>query len=132
LTLPDRSGILLAHLSAYIYYHARVCTDDHKQFANLPKYAAKVLVELRADKMKQVIPLIVKLAAQCLDRHFKLNSLLLRATETDQIVPFYFVGERRHNCDYEDESGRAWIIEDLSDKHSQSRKPVKQPLEESL
>jgi len=106
-------------MSGHIYYQARVCTGDHKRFGNLPKYAAKVVVELPARKMERVIPLIVKLAANCFERHFQLNSFVRRVTETDQIVVIFPPKERDGNSLYEDADGRAWIVQDLSEKHSQ-------------
>jgi len=108
-------------MSGHLYYQARVCTGDHKRFGNLPKYAAKVVVELPDKGMERVIPLIVKLAANCFEQHFQLNSFVRRATETDQIVAIFPPKERNGKCDYQDEDGRVWIIQDLSDKHSQRR-----------
>lgn len=111
-------------MAGYTYYQAKVCTSDHKRFANLPRHAAKILIELPASKVGQVIPIIIKLASGCFERRFKLNSLILRTTEVDQIVPVFPPRERNCDCDYENETGRSWILEDLSDKLSQSRKPV--------
>jgi hypothetical protein len=105
-------------MSGHRYYQARVCTGDHRRFGNLPKYAAKVVVELPAREMERVIPVIVKIAANCFERHFQLNSFVRRATETDQIIAIFPPDERTGKCDYQDEDGRAWIVQDLSEKHA--------------
>ena len=114
-------------MNGYIYYHARVCTGDHKRFANLPRYAAKVLVELSSDKKGQATSLVVKLAGNCLEHRFKLSSFVRRATETDLIFLALPPKEPTTSCDYQDENGRVWIVQDLSDKHSRRQESAKPP-----
>jgi hypothetical protein len=96
------------------FFHARVCTADHRQFANLPRYAAKVLVEIPAHKFDQTTPIVLALASKCVEQRFHFNSVVRRTTEVDQIVPFGTGEERNEPCDYQDENGRAWIIRVLS------------------
>lgn len=117
-------------MNGHIYYHARVCTGDHKRFANLPRYAANVLVELPSDKRGQATSLVVKLAGKCLEQRFNLSAFIRRVTETDLIFLALPPKEPTTNCDYQDENGRVWIVQDLSDRFSKGRNGVKQPSQE--
>jgi hypothetical protein len=104
-------------MNGHIYYHARVCTGDHKRFANLPHYAVKVLVEVPSSKREQATSIVVKLAGTCLERRFALNTFIRRVTETDLIFLALPPKEPTRECDYQDENGRVWIIGDLTDSH---------------
>lgn len=105
-------------MNGHIYYHARVCTGDHKRYANLPRYAANVLVELPSDKRGQATSLVVKLAGNCLEHRFKLSSVVKRATETDLIFLALPPKEPTTACDYQEGNCRVWIVQDLTDKRS--------------
>ena len=119
-------------MNGHIYYHARVCTGDHKRFANLPRFAAKVLVELPSEKRGQATSLVVKLAGNCLEQRFKLSAFVRRSTETDLIFLALPPQEPTGDCDYQDENGRVWIVEDLSESHSRRRESLKQAPAELL
>jgi len=111
-------------MNGHMYYHARVCTGDHKRFANLPRYAVLVLVELASPRKQQATSLVVRLAGNCLEQRFALSSFVKRATETDLIFPALPPREPTIDCDYQDENGRVWILRDLSEKDSKVRKAV--------
>lgn len=119
-------------MNGHIYYHARVCTGDHKRFANLPRYAANVLVELPSDKRGQATSLVVKLAGNCLEQRFNLSAFVRRVTETDLIFLALPPKEPITSCDYQDENGRVWIVQDLSDRFSQGRNGAKQSSQEPV
>jgi len=104
-------------MSEIIYYLARVFTNEHKQVAGLPMHAAIIMVELAADKEEGAIAFVGEVAGGLFRSHFHLTPATPRNIETDEVRRVS--ASKPIESHYQNENGRAWIVENLLEKHPQ-------------
>lgn len=104
------------------YYTARVFTADHTQIADLPMYAATVLVLLTEHDPEKDSSRAVQLATECFRRYFQIRE---RTIDIDQVTKAGGHFGSLPDWRVENELGKAGVAEELhGGKHPQSRQAI--------